>query len=144
MHSESHSPKPTPPATVKPTYRVALALVRRGSTWLVARRHDHVHLGGLWEFPGGKCEPGETARHAALRELHEECGVEAEVESQLAPIPCEYADRHVILEPVLCQWRSGEGAPLGSQECRWVTPTEMLTLEMPEANARLRAAMGIA
>lgn len=121
----------------KPIYHVALALVHDGPRWLVARRLPHAHLGGLWEFPGGKCGPGETAVEAALRELREECGVEAEAQCELAGRSCEYEDRIVHLAPVVCRWTRGTPRPLGSAECRWVTTAELAALEMPAVNADL-------
>lgn len=130
-------PNPSP----KPAYRVALALVERAGKWLVARRHEHVHLGGLWEFPGGKCEPGESPSAAAVRELREECGVTATALRELAPQPHEYDDRIVWLVPVLCRWESGDGTPLDSQECRWVSWDELRRLDVPEANAEILRAV---
>jgi mutator protein MutT len=126
-------------------FEVAVALVCRNGRWLVARRKPHVHLGGFWEFPGGKCRAGETAAQAALRELHEECAVEAIAERELPAITHEYEERIVRLLPVICRWQAGEGLPLGNQECRWVATAELAGLEMPAVNAgilrELRAAM---
>lgn len=95
----------------------------------------------MWEFPGGKCEPQESATQAALRELHEECGIEATAERELSELPCDYGDRIVILVPVMCQWRKGVPTPLASQECRWVTIEEMRALDMPTVNADILKAV---
>jgi len=124
-------------ALSKPTFDVALALVHRDGRWLVARRHDQAHLGGLWEFPGGKVGPAESSPAAALRELREECGVEAEVERVLEPFVCEYADRIVRLVCVVCRWTGGEAQPLGSQECQWATLSALRKLQMPAINAEI-------
>lgn len=121
--------------TSKPVFEVALALVHQGERWLVARRRADAHLGGLWEFPGGKCEPGESARAAAVRELLEECGVQAVAERELPPVTCEYAERIVHLKPVICRWEAGEPQALGNEECRWVSPAELRQLQMPAVNA---------
>ncbi|MBI5863687.1 MAG: (deoxy)nucleoside triphosphate pyrophosphohydrolase [Planctomycetes bacterium] len=121
------------------THHVAVALVRRNGLWLVARRHDDVHLGGLWEFPGGKLEPGETPAIAAVRELREECAVDAIVERLLPAIMHEYPDRVVYLTPVVCRWTAGDGHPIGNAECRWVTLEEMRRLEMPALNGEILA-----
>ncbi|MFO0840629.1 MAG: (deoxy)nucleoside triphosphate pyrophosphohydrolase [Phycisphaerae bacterium] len=118
----------------KPRYRVALALVCRDGLWLVARRPKHVHLGGMWEFPGGKLEPGEDAALGALRELFEECGVRASVERVLEPIDCDYGDRMIRLYPIVCRWTESEPRPLGCEEVRWVRVEEMEPLDMPAAN----------
>lgn len=113
---------------------IAIALVPRHGRWLVAKRLDGAHLGGLWEFPGGKCEAGESASDAAIRELREECGVEARAVRSLIPVRFAYPDRELTMTPVLCAWIAGEPRPLGSQECRWVTLEELRGLPMPPAN----------
>lgn len=110
---------------------VAVAIVRRDGLWLVAKRHPDVHLGGLWEFPGGKLLPGETPAQAALRELMEECAVEARVERLLDPAVHAYDDRTVRIHPILCVWERGEPQPVGSEACGWVSTEKLLTLEMP-------------
>ncbi len=120
-----------------PHYDIALAIVRRDGMFLVSRRPVNVHLGGLWEFPGGKIEYNETPSAAALRELHEETGVHAVAERVLEPIRYRYEDRAVRLVPVLCTWTDGEPQPLASDECRWVSLADLDRLEMPAINARL-------
>ena len=121
----------------KPTIHVALALVNRAGCWLVTRRPDHVHLGGSWEFPGGKCEPDESPQQAALRELLEECALHAAVVRKLATVEYDYGDRIVRLTPVECQWTGGEPRPVASDEYRWVSKRELRGLNIPPANAQL-------
>lgn len=116
---------------------VAIALVHRGNRWLVARRRPEAHLGGLWEFPGGKREGTETPAETALRELHEECAVEAVVEAELGTLRHDYGDRVVSLTPLVCRWRSGDGAAHGCEECRWATLGEISGLPMPALNAEI-------
>jgi 8-oxo-dGTP diphosphatase len=121
----------------KPSFRIAVALVQRETRWLVALRRPDAHLPGLWEFPGGKCETDEAPAAAAIRELREECGVDATAERALAPVFYEYPDRCVNITPVLCRWQSGEAWPIGSEECRWVSVRELHRLEMPPVNAEI-------
>jgi 8-oxo-dGTP diphosphatase len=116
---------------------VAVAIVLRDGRYLVARRPLGAHLGGLWEFPGGKCEANETATEAALRELREECGIEALPERSLRQFRHDYGDRIVELTPIVCRWVSGEARPLGSVECRWVSFNELCALRMPALNAEI-------
>lgn len=116
---------------------VAIALVHRGNHWLVARRRPEAHLGGLWEFPGGKREGVERPAETALRELREECAVEAVVEAELETLRHDYGDRVVSLTPLVCRWRSGEGVPHGCEECRWATLGEISGLPMPALNAEI-------
>ena len=122
-----------------PILRVALALVHQQAVWLVARRPDDAHLGGLWEFPGGKIERNESAREAALRELREECAVGADVELEGEPLTWQYADRTVELHPVFCRWRRGRLTPSDGHLRRWVTVTELEQLDMPPANREIIA-----
>jgi len=126
----------------KPTYEVALALVFHDGRWLVARRKSDAHLGGLWEFPGGKLAANETPAQAAIRELFEECAVEATLLHVLDPVTYEYADRAVRLTPVICAWTSGEPQPLCADVCRWVSTEELVRLDMPRVNVTIiRAAL---
>jgi 8-oxo-dGTP diphosphatase len=121
----------------KPLVEVAIALVCRGTRWLVAKRRADTHLGGFWEFPGGKRKPNEPPAAAAIRELHEECGVDAVAERVLQPVDWEYPDRYVSITAVLCRWRDGEAQPLGCEACRWVSLTELRELDMPPLNAAI-------
>lgn len=123
--------------TQLPSIEVAIAIVHYNQRWLVAKRHEHVHLGGQWEFPGGKIHADETPQAAAMRELHEECGVEAVIERTLLPLTCDYEDRRVRLHPIVCAWRAGEATPHHSQECRWLTLAELRALDMPAVNVEI-------
>jgi mutator protein MutT len=120
---------------------VAVALVRRDGLWLVARRPPDAHLPDVWEFPGGKCQAGESAEQTALRELREECGVIAVADEILGAWTHDYGDRVVRLTAVLCRWNSGEAQPLGCTACRWVSLAELASLEMPAVNAEIIAAL---
>lgn len=120
-----------------PIHRVAVAVVHRAGRWLVARRRAEAHLGGLWEFPGGKFESSETPGEAALRELREESGIEAHVDRVLGQLRHDYPDRTIELTPVLCRWTAGEAQPIASAECRWVTIEELRALDMPAMNAAI-------
>ncbi len=125
----------------KPIHEVAIAIVRHDGAWLVARRNSAAHLGGLWEFPGGKLLAGETPADAARRELQEECDVTADVAHVLHTFGSEHSDRVVRITPVICRWRAGTPQPLGNDECRWVTTDELLRLPMPPINAAIIAAV---
>ena len=120
---------------------IGLALVRRAEQWLVTQRRPDAHLGGMWEFPGGKRAPNETIEATALRELWEECAVRATAERVLPAVDWDYADRHVRLWPVLCRWVSGDGEARESLACHWVTTAKLAELPMPPANAVLVRAL---
>ena len=118
---------------------IALALIRRDGRWLISRRRTDQHLGGLWEFPGGKCEPGETPEQCAVREAFEEVGVHCRALSTLDPIVHAYPERTVRLIPVACEYVSGEAVNHMVDEHRWVTSGELADFAFPEANAGLIA-----
>src|SRR5688572_24291142 len=117
--------------------KVALALIWKDGRILISRRRVDQHLGGLWEFPGGKCEPGETPEECAVREALEEVGVVCSAVSTLAPIAHTYPDRTVHLIPVTCEHVSGEPMNRLVEEHRWVERGELTRFSFPEANAGL-------
>jgi 8-oxo-dGTP diphosphatase len=118
---------------------VVLAAViedRAAGTLLLTRRLRGTHLAGTWEFPGGKCEPGETHEACLERELMEELGVAAEIGEELFFTTHTYPDRTVQLHFRRCTIH-GEPRPLLGQEMRWVPKAELATLEFPEADKEL-------
>ncbi len=119
------------------TVEVAIALVWKDGRLLLSRRPDDAHLGGLWEFPGGKLEAGETPEQAAEREVREELGVRCRARSRRAPIHHDYADRSVVLHPVDCDFVSGEPRALEVSAFAWELPAELGKYRFPEANAEL-------
>ena len=121
------------------TVEVAIALVWKDGRLLLSRRPEDAHLGGLWEFPGGKLEPGETPERAAEREVLEELGVTCRARSRRAPIAHDYADRSVVLHPVDCDYVSGEPRALEVSAFAWALPAELAAYRFPEANAGLLA-----
>ncbi|HTK29164.1 MAG TPA: 8-oxo-dGTP diphosphatase MutT [Vicinamibacterales bacterium] len=120
------------------TLVVAAAVVRRGDTVLVARRQPGVHLAGLWEFPGGKCEPGESCAACLVRELREELAVVARPGAEIYRTAHDYPDRRVELHFLACEVAGEPAAQLG-QEVRWVPRADLGSLEFPPADAELIA-----
>lgn len=108
---------------------------------LVARRPPGKHLAGLWEFPGGKTEPGETPQAALRRELREELGCEAEPGPALAPVTHAYATVTVKLMPYLARLAPDSPPPVAREHdaLAWVGPEEIGALAMPEADAPIVA-----
>jgi 8-oxo-dGTP diphosphatase len=115
---------------------VAAAAVRRGESFLVTRRPAGVHLAGCWEFPGGKCEAGESIVQCLERELREELGAAARIGAELLTVTHDYAERTVELHFLECELE-GDPSPLLGQEMRWVQRSELSTLEFPPADADL-------
>ena len=114
---------------------VAVGVIRDSlGNILITRRADHVHQGGLWEFPGGKLEAGESVRQALTRELHEEVGIQVEQARPLIKIRHDYGDRRVLLDVwEVCAYAGQERACEG-QAMRWVTPLQLDEFSFPAAN----------
>ena len=122
----------------KPRILVTAAVVRRGDTFLVTRRQKGVHLEGYWEFPGGKCDAGESLHACLAREMREELDVEIAPGRELLATEHEYPERVVELHFVACELR-GEPRPLLGQEMRWVERTGLRALAFPPADDELIA-----
>jgi len=118
------------------TIVVAAAVIERDGHFLLTRRQRGVHLEGYWEFPGGKCEPGETHAACLLREIREELGVEAAVGDELLTTTHPYPDRRVELHFLRCEV-GGAPAPQLGQEMRWVAREELAVLAFPPADIEL-------
>lgn len=120
---------------------VAAALIDAEGRVLLQQRPDGRHMAGLWEFPGGKLEPGEHPEAALVRELVEELGIGIE-ESALSPAAFASAplgERHMILLLYLCRRWSGEPRALEASGLKWLRPSEMHAPEMPPADGPLIA-----
>lgn len=118
---------------------VAAAVVRREGRVLLTRRMEGAHLAGLWEFPGGKLEPGEAPEAAVVRECREECGVEVAVDDILDVTFHRYPAKHVLLLFYACRLVSGDVAHLGVADHAWVTPAELGAYAFPPADERVVA-----
>jgi A/G-specific adenine glycosylase len=108
---------------------------------LIDQRLNEGLLGGLWEFPGGKQEPGEPIATTIVRELQEELAIEAEVGEELITLEHAYSHKRLRFVVHLCRWLSGEPQPLASQQVRWVDPAQLGEFPFPAANARIIAAL---
>lgn len=109
---------------------------------LIDRRRPDGLLGGLWEFPGGKIEPGESIEDCIKREIQEEIGIEIEVGDRLMTIDHAYTHYRVTLNVHHCRYISGEPQPIECDEVRWVTVNELDQFPFPKANVQIIAALG--
>jgi len=115
---------------------VTAAVIERDGCFLVTRRQKGVHLEGYWEFPGGKCDAGESLAACLARELREELDVDARVGVEVFTTSHSYPDRTVELHFFQCALQ-GEPRPLIGQEMRWVPRAELGSFEFPPADAKL-------
>jgi len=115
---------------------VTAAVIERDGCFLVTRRQKGVHLEGCWEFPGGKCDAGESLAACLARELREELDVDARVGVEVFTTTHIYPERRVELHFLQCELQ-GEPRPLIGQEMRWVPRAELGSFEFPPADAKL-------
>ncbi len=108
---------------------------------LIDQRLEEGLLGGLWEFPGGKQEPGEPIEVTIRRELREELAIEVEVGEELIVLEHSYSHKRLRFRVHLCQWLAGVPQPLASQQVRWVEPNALSEHPFPAANTRIIAAL---
>jgi 8-oxo-dGTP diphosphatase len=124
------------PVGDKPIVVVA-AVIERDGRVLVSRRLEGTHLAGRWEFPGGKCEPGESHEACLARELQEELGVtRTTVGEEIGAAEHAYPERVVRLHFRRCAIDEEPRGVLG-QALRWVTRAELSTLDLPDADRDL-------
>lgn len=117
----------------------AVALIDRDGRVLLAERPEGKSMAGLWEFPGGKVEPGETPEAALIRELHEELGIET-WDSCLAPLTFAshgYESFHLLMPLFACRKWNGTPHPREGQRLSWAHANELRNYPMPPADVPL-------
>ena len=118
------------------TLVVCAAVVERDGRYLITRRQKGVHLEGYWEFPGGKCDPGETLAACLVRELREELDVGISVGVEMFTTTHEYPERRVELHFLRCTL-TGEPRPQLGQQMAWAERTALANLPFPPADEEL-------
>ncbi|MFD1215297.1 8-oxo-dGTP diphosphatase MutT [Microbulbifer celer] len=101
---------------------------------LLAKRPDHLHMGGRWEFPGGKVEPEETIQQAMSRELREELAIDVVSMEKLIEVRHDYGDKQVFLDTWCVTEFSGEPAGVEGQQLAWVSASALADYHFPDAN----------
>ncbi|MEW6515427.1 MAG: A/G-specific adenine glycosylase [candidate division FCPU426 bacterium] len=122
------------PRRAVPHHEVAAAVIKRGDRYLLGRRPDRGLLGGLWEFPGGKTEPGETLGQALERELEEELGVRARAGRELVSVDHAYTHFTVTVHALACTLGRQKPRLKFHHALRWATLADMRRLAFPRAN----------
>jgi 8-oxo-dGTP diphosphatase len=145
ISSSSSSSEPVSPADRAPVPVVCAVLEDTAGRILIAQRPAHKHLGLLWEFPGGKVDPGETPAAALHRELTEELGCTVTITRTLEPFLHDYTRVIIEMFPFVCHLAPGSPAPAALEHLalRWVTPRELSSFDLAPADwpvvARYRA-----
>jgi mutator protein MutT len=116
---------------------VVAAIIRRQDRILITKRLGNVHLAGMWEFPGGKVEAGESLPAALEREIREELGIEIQVAGEFITIEHDYPSKAVCLHFFNCSIVSGEPQRFGVADYQWVEPQHLSDFEFPPADVEL-------
>ncbi len=116
---------------------VSAGLVFRDGKLLITQRPSGGHLAGLWEFPGGKREPGESFEQTLHRELMEELGIEVEIRRLIESVTHRYPEKTVHLQFFQCAWKRHEPQAIGCPALAWIERDELSAYPFPAADARL-------
>jgi mutator protein MutT len=118
------------------TIVVTAAVIEQHGAFLVTRRLEGTHLAGTWEFPGGKCDPGEPLDACLIREIREELGTACRIGPEIFSIAHDYPERRVELHFFRCELL-GEPTPLLGQEMQWAPRARLRDLQFPPADDAL-------
>ncbi len=133
----AHRPPSSTPAAPRPAIPVAAALVFHEHRLLITRRPEGTHLAGLWEFPGGKLEAGESWEAGLQRELREELAIEVEVGPLFCEVTHAYPEKTVHLRFFVCRLVSGIPQAIGCSELTWVDRDSLGAHEFPAADREI-------
>ncbi|MFW5731916.1 MAG: A/G-specific adenine glycosylase [Planctomycetota bacterium] len=122
------------PKQATPHHTIAAAVVRRRGRILIDRRPEAGLLGGLWEFPGGKQQRGETLEQTTAREVREEVGIRIHVGEQIAVVKHAYSHFRITLHAFQADWVSGQARAIHCDAVRWVWPSQLRRYAFPKAN----------
>jgi len=126
---------PRRPRVRTPHIHVAVGLVRRRGRLLIAKRRLDQMLGGLWELPGGKVQPGETPAQAVVREIREEVGLAVRVADALPPVRHAYSHFSITLHAFECRTGPGKATAIVPAAVLWVAPARLAEFAFPAARS---------
>jgi len=124
-----------------PHYDIAVGVIWKNGKILIQQRPTEGLLGGLWEFPGGKHEKGETFEETVVREIDEELGIGVAVGDKIATVKHAYTHFKITLHAYRCEWESGKPNPKAAQQWRWVALEELPNYAFPKANKTVLEAL---
>jgi A/G-specific adenine glycosylase len=124
-----------------PEYKVSIGIVIKGRKFYIQKRPSEGHLGGLWEFPGGKSQEGEMPEETLLRECKEELGTEIEIIKKLTVVRHAYSHFKIVMSVFICRLKVGEAQPTGGLAFRWITIDELDDYPFPGANHKIFPAL---
>jgi len=116
---------------------VVAGIIRHNGQYLITKRFDNAHLGGMWEFPGGKIMKGESEKIALKRELKEEVGIDCSVGKLVYETSYHYPDISIKIKFYQCKLLSGEPQPLECAAVKWIEPSELSQYEFPPSDIKL-------
>ena len=108
---------------------------------LIDQRHHHTKMGGLWEFPGGKKEEGESIESTIIREIYEELAIQIIVQDKLIEFTHSYTHSDIHFVVYFCKLLHGEPKPLESLQLKWVHPNQLSDYPFPDANKKMISAL---
>lgn len=129
------------PSKSKPHYDVAIGIVWKSGRILIDQRPENGLLGGLWEFPGGKQERGETLEQCVIREIREEMAIDVRVQGPFLTVQHAYSHFRITLHSFQCQYVDGVPKPKTSINWRWVSPGQLKRFPFPSANKKILDAL---
>ena len=119
------------------TVKVAAGLVFKNDELLISKRPESVHLGGLWEFPGGKLEIGETYEDCVIREIYEELGIEVKVDYIFEEVLHQYGEITVFIKFFICNLQRGEPKKIQCSDFVWVKRNDLGLYDFPSADIKI-------
>ena len=121
----------------RPHYQVTAGLIWKDGKLLIAQRPADGMLGGLWEFPGGKQEPGETLSECLAREIREELDMTIAVHEQVCSVDHAYSHLSITLHALLARWVNGTPRAIGCADWRWTDPAGLDAYALPRADRKI-------
>ena len=123
---------------IKPLEEIGIGIVfNKNGELLIDQRLESSSMGGMWEFPGGKKNSGESIKQTIKRELQEELGIVVKVGAKLLSFDHVYTHKKLYFTVHICEWISGEPKPLASQKLQWVFPSKLYNFAFPAANTKI-------